>query len=219
MAPNVERGARGAMTSRSSLSNLGRVGAATAAVVALLGLGACLKLAPAANNTTAPPANTVPAGQSSATNGAGLGASTGVPGAPVAPLAPLTNGMGAPPGPGGMAGPGPAGQGPGPGSLGGATGATGPGGGSAPGGPPSGGDQGGPPSTGDQSANDDYDKNFINACFHSAVQKGNSIDAAAHYCTCAMGELDRLNIRQKQSLTGSSPEVLRAEQDCQGGAS
>ena len=78
-------------------------------------------------------------------------------------------------------------------------------------------DESGPPSSSDQTANDDYDKNFINSCFRTAVQNGNSTQSAARYCACAMGELDQLSLRQKQGLTGNSPEVRRAEQDCQRG--
>jgi hypothetical protein len=207
------------MTNRSLLLNLGRAGAVAAATVAIVGLAACFKPAPPANNTAAT-ANAA-ATRTAATNGAGLGSSTTVPGAPVLPagnqLGPGQSMSGPMGGPAGMNGPGgPGGPGGGPaggpsGGPGGSTGMSGPGG-QAPGGYAQGG-----PGGQDQTANDDYDKNFINSCFRTAVQNGNSTQSAARYCACAMGELDQLSLRQKQGLTGNSPEVRRAEQDCQRG--
>jgi len=192
------------MTIRSSLTKLGRVGAATAAMVALVGLAACIKPTPPSANATntagLAPANTAAmATPPAAANTASLDTGNAIPGAPVATpgAVPTPGAPGTPATPGAQADLGAAG------ALGSPSG----GGGGGP----------GPQADNDQSdvnGNDEFDRNFINACFRTAVHNGNSTQTSARYCTCAMGELDQLSLAQKQALTAGSPQVTKAENDC-----
>jgi hypothetical protein len=198
------------MTDQSTRLNLARYGAAAAALAAIVALSACVKPATNATNTT------------TASNTTTVTTTTTAPGAPVNTVMAnpqLSNATPAQiPIPGGDDSGTPGGATGGPGNSGGDSGSLGDNVG-GPNGQGPGGNQGASDrdtSSDEQTtnANDEFDRSFINSCFHRAAHVSGSVDAAAKYCTCVMADLDKLSVAQKNALTPNSPQVVSAENDC-----
>jgi len=66
----------------------------------------------------------------------------------------------------------------------------------------------------DKSFNSEFDKSAHDSCISSATAHGASPGRAERYCTCMVGQLDNLTVRQKMELRPSSPEVSQAFSAC-----
>lgn len=61
----------------------------------------------------------------------------------------------------------------------------------------------------DKSFNASFDKRIHNDCVTSAVGRGAAADVVERYCSCVVGQLDKLSVREKMNLR-QTPDKLRA---------
>jgi hypothetical protein len=66
----------------------------------------------------------------------------------------------------------------------------------------------------DNSFNASFDKSIHDSCVPSAEQHGLAAAAANTYCSCVVGQLDKLTVQQRMALNTSSPEVTQAAATC-----
>jgi hypothetical protein len=66
------------------------------------------------------------------------------------------------------------------------------------------------------SFNASFDKRTHDTCLPSAEAHGATAAVAETYCTCVVGQLDKLTVAQKMALNGSSPELQQAASACNG---
>jgi hypothetical protein len=68
------------------------------------------------------------------------------------------------------------------------------------------------------SFNASFDKSTHDSCLKSAEGQGAMATLAETYCTCVVGQLDKLTVAQKMGLNGNSPELQQAATACKPGA-
>ena len=65
-----------------------------------------------------------------------------------------------------------------------------------------------------KSFNASFDKSVHDSCVKSAVQNSAAPDAAERYCSCMVGQLKDLSVKEKQSLSPASDKVQAAAAHC-----
>src|ERR1700684_268843 len=67
----------------------------------------------------------------------------------------------------------------------------------------------------DNSFNASFDKSTHDSCVPSAMAHGATAAAAETYCTCVVGQLDKLSVQEKETLTQTPDKLTNAAAACQ----
>ena len=67
----------------------------------------------------------------------------------------------------------------------------------------------------DNGFNRSFDKSVHDSCITTATGKGAAADLAERYCTCVVGQLDKLSVADKMKLNQEPDKLTAAAQACQ----